>query len=236
MCTQTQATVQVLILPQLHTSLLRDFLFLERRRDWNGTATIPLFNVLFILRLFLNSIESANRLLLDNWRTCHLVIWHTLYEKHSHTFLIQCQIKEAVGAATQPCLCLLCTQPCVCVNSCVFLFPFFLGCCLSSLAAVPFRTHMATVSYFLHCIFPSAVHMCAGTVIISGVNTARRRYRFDTPVSALNPVSRLRVKVTRPTENEKATIYGGGCHWGEANAAVLLVSRESDGPLRRWHQ
>lgn len=117
MCTQTQATVQVLILPQLHTSLLGDFLREERRGEerlkWNchDPSIQCLIHFTSACRLLLSAIELPNRSLLDNWKTCHFVIWHTLCENHSHTFLMQRQIKEVFGMQPHgpPSLCLLCT-------------------------------------------------------------------------------------------------------------------------------
>lgn len=159
MCTQTQATVQVLILPQLHTSLLRDFRR-EREREkerlkWNcHDPSVQCFiHFTSACRLFLNTIELANRSLLDNWRTCHFVIWHALYENHSHTFLIQCEIKEVLGAALS--VPFVYIQSCVCMNICLFLF---LLLCLG--AASPLAAYMLTMSYFLYYIFWLAVIVC----------------------------------------------------------------------------
>lgn len=87
--------------------------------------------------LFFNSIELANRSLLDNWKTCHFVIWHTLYENHSHTFLMQWQIKEVLGAVTQLALSAFCVH----IQSCVYMnimhFPLLLQCLGAAVFFIP---------------------------------------------------------------------------------------------------
>lgn len=82
----------------------------EERLKWNchESSIQCIIHSTSVCRLFLTTIELPNRSLLDNWKTCHSVIWHTLYENHSHTFLMQRQIKEVLGAAAQACLCAFC--------------------------------------------------------------------------------------------------------------------------------
>lgn len=74
-----------------------------------------------------------------------------------------------------------------------------------------------------------AVIVCSNTV----VNTARRQYQFDTSVSALNPIPRLRVKVMRPTENETLQFMVDDAIEREEVNATVLVSMDLKRPLQQ---
>ena len=159
----------------------------EERLKWNchDPSIQCLIHFTSACRLLLSAIELPNRSLLDNWKTCHFVIWHTLCENHSHTFLMQRQIKEVLGCSrTAPRLFAFC----VCT---VGFFPMnicFLCVCLGvasplmhawkqySVSSVVFQriSLFTTNSLRLH------PHIRRQSMSCAVVNTARWQYQFDT--------------------------------------------------------
>lgn len=130
MCTRSQATVQALIFtPIAHKSSQR---LCEREGEIEmelSQSFQSMFNSFYVcVTLFLNTIELPNTSLLDNWKTCHFVIWHALYENQSYIFNAVPDKRGFRCSHTSIPAPSVYVQPCVCLNVCLCAFFLLLLC------------------------------------------------------------------------------------------------------------